>query len=669
VRKLYFSTLFLLSNVAMFCQADPLLKGDVLMRGGAFATAAVYFDSLCRKDPDNRTYALLLARSLGLSGNHQLSATIMDSVLKIDPEDKSWQMSRAELWLWQKNAPEAVKLLQPLYNRDSANEGILYTYCNALIAAGQFTAGLPVLEKVKWKAGGKQPYPDMQKNLRIGYALQLRASERYQEAVMQTDSILLAMPLDPGTMLLRGDLLLQGKRYGDAVKNYAQIVPLNFEKTTVLINMSYALFMKHKPGMALGKAKEALESAAPASKMAVINYFNALLWNLKINEARKFLLKNQQRLLPAELLVLKARLYTSGGHYKEGLIFYDSLVKTYPGKYYFQEYAEVMLGKKEYKAATDTMRTNRQLFSASEYTAWEQKVKGNQLQHAGIELVYFKDVGKNVRTEEAIFWNQGEGKKLKLFFKVGHVNVSQAAAGEKTSVNYFSTQVNERISKTWSGQTELYLQQIKPAKASAQMAVTGRQLFQYTPTDRFMASLFYQSSLFNFTASLLEKNIQSQDIGYITNYMFTSRMGVYSQGSGGFLNDGNKKTQVFASLYYLLRTEPTIKTGINLSTLHYADSSIKSYFAPNSYSTGEVFADYSTALPTMANFYFQGQVAKGLQQIEKRKLEPTFRLQLETGYRRKHIEASLKYQTSNVASANGAGYKFNWFTLRCMYKW
>jgi hypothetical protein len=146
-------------------------------------------------------------------------------------------------------------------------------------------------------------------------------------------------------------------------------------------------------------------------------------------------------------------------------------------------------------------------------------------------------------------------------------------------------------------------------------------------------------------------------------------MGIYSQGAEGFLNDGNKKTQVFASVYYLVRTEPTIKTGINISALHYADSSIKSYFAPNSYYTSELFLDYSTALPTMSDFYFQAQVAKGLQEIEKKQLDPTFRLQMETGYRKKHIEASLKYQTSNVASANGAGYKFNWFTFRCMYKW
>ena len=629
----------------------------------------MYYDSLREKDPQNRTFCLLQSRALGLAGDHERAAIIMDSVLKIAPADKGWLISRAELWLWQKKPLEAIKILEGLYNEAPDNEGILFNYCNALISGGKYMEGLPVLAAVKQKKDGKSPWPEMQKNLRIGYALQLRAAERYLDAVKQADTILMALPLDPGTLLLRGDLLLQAKRYGDAAENYKKIIPLDFEKPTVLINMSYALFMQHHPATALKRAAQALAATTSPTKLATINYFNALLWNLKIPVAKKFLLANENKLSPPELLVLKARLFTSGGHFKEGLQFYDSLVKTYPGKYYFQEYAEVLLGKKEFSAAGDTMQRNKHLFSASEYTAWQQKLKGNQLQNAGIELVYFKDVGKNIRIETAGFWNQGEGRKLKLSIKAGHVSVSQAATNEKTLVDYFSMQLRERFSKTWNGQTELYLQEIRPSKTAAQMAVTGRQQFQYSPTDRFMAAVFYQSSLFNFTASLLEKNIQSQDIGYLTNYMFTSRMGIYSQGAEGFLNDGNKKSQVFASLYYLVRTEPTIKTGINVSALHYADSSIKNYFAPNSYYTTELFADYSTALPTMSDFYFQGQVAKGLQDIEHKKWEPTFRLQLETGYRKNRFEASLRYQTSNVASANGAGYKFNWFTFRCMYKW
>ena len=33
------------------------------------------------------------------------------------------------------------------------------------------------------------------------------------------------------------------------------------------------------------------------------------------------------------------------------------------------------------------------------------------------------------------------------------------------------------------------------------------------------------------------------------------------------------------------------------------------------------------------------------------------------------IESALKYQNSNVAASTGSGYKFNWLTLRLLWKW
>ncbi|MCU0386176.1 MAG: hypothetical protein MUE38_09115, partial [Flavihumibacter sp.] len=61
--------------------------------------------------------------------------------------------------------------------------------------------------------------------------------------------------------------------------------------------------------------------------------------------------------------------------------------------------------------------------------------------------------------------------------------------------------------------------------------------------------------------------------------------------------------------------------------------------------------------------------AAGVQQIEKFNWEPALRLQTELGFRHNHFEAALKYQTSNVASTIGTGYKFNWLTFRVVYKW
>ena len=122
-------------------------------------------------------------------------------------------------------------------------------------------------------------------------------------------------------------------------------------------------------------------------------------------------------------------------------------------------------------------------------------------------------------------------------------------------------------------------------------------------------------------------------------------------------------------MYHLFRTEPTLKAGLNFSALHYKNNTIKTYFSPDQYLSTEIFADYSTALPTLSKFYLQFQGAAGLQKIEKQNWDPAFRLQAELGLHLKHLETTLKYQTSNVASGTGTGYSFNWFTFRLGWKW
>ena len=240
---------------------------------------------------------------------------------------------------------------------------------------------------------------------------------------------------------------------------------------------------------------------------------------------------------------------------------------------------------------------------------------------------------------------------------------------EKTNARFAHVTVSERWSKAWSGQTDVHLQNINPSTGESYVGLTGKQTIQFQPNDRRMFGLVYNTEILNYTASLLGKNIRSNSIGFVTHLLITGKTGFYSQGSMGLLNDKNQQYQFFGSLYHLFRTDPTLKAGINYSALHYSDSSIKTYFSPNKYVSTELFADYSTALPNLSKFYLQLQAASGVQKIEQQSWETAFRFQAEIGMRLKHLETALKYQTSNVASAAGTGYKFNWFTFRVMWKW
>jgi tetratricopeptide (TPR) repeat protein len=501
----------------------------------------------------------------------------------------------------------------------------------------------------------------------IQKALAYRKEENYATAIRQLDTILFQQPSDAPVLLLKGDLQLESKLFKEAVESYKKLLPLNYERTSAQINLSYALFMNHRPSQALHAARTAW-TQDKANTNAVVNLFNAFLWNIKTKEASKFLSQQQHLLTTAQVLVLTARLYTTMGDYYNGLRCYDSLVKTKPDKYYVQEYAEVLLGKKEMALASQTMDRGRQLFSPNEYNTFSEKLKAMKQQMAGTEFIYFRDGAKNIRIENIVWWQQKGGKKYRIGLKAG-VSTISSAQNEKTASQFGHVFITERWNKTWSGQTDFILQHIQPFGSKEFVGLTGKQTVQYQPNDRRMFGLSYSADILNFTASLLQKNIRGDNIGYLTNIMLNGKTGFYSQGTWGVLSDRNQRYQFFGSVYHLFRTEPTLKGGINFSALHYNDSTIKNYFSPNRYLSSEIFADYSTALPNLSKFYLQLQAGAGLQQIEKMKLEPAFRFQSELGIRLKQIESSLKYQTSNVASVTGTGYKFNWFTLKLMWKW
>ncbi len=528
-------------------------------------------------------------------------------------------------------------------------------------------SGLMLIKSGMTQVSSAQPLNPEVREMYVQKALIFRSKDQFMDAVQQLDSILARQPLDAPILLFKGDLLLQARRFANAAVIYKKLLPLQFEETIARINLSYALFMSHQPVKALAYAKNAWMND-PQNRSAIVNYFNAMLWNIKTKEAGIFLKQQDSMLTSAQKLVLKARLFTTSGQYQAGLKYYDSLVKTYPDKYYVQEYAEVLLGKKEIRQSSTTMQKAKILFSDNEYRSYIDKLKATEKQNAGTEMVYFKDIAGNIRIENSVWWQQQENKKYRFRASAGYATLTSSAA-EKTVSQYAHIRVDERWNRAWSGETDIHVQSIQTHTGEQFSGITGQQVFRYQPNDRRMFGFSIGSDILNFTPSLLGKNIRNHSMGYITHIMLDGKTGFYSQGSAGALTDGNKRYQFFGSVYRLLRTEPTLKMGINFSALHYADSSIKTYFSPNRYMNSEVFADYSTPLPGLSKFYCQLQAAAGVQRIESGNWDPALRFQTEIGIRLHRLEAMLKYQTSTVAAANGTGYQFNWYTARVLFRW
>jgi tetratricopeptide (TPR) repeat protein len=500
----------------------------------------------------------------------------------------------------------------------------------------------------------------------IQKASKLRAQGYYAEAASMLDSILLARPEDAPILLFKGDLMLQANNFQKAIETYSKLLPLGYEPTTARINLSYALFMNHKPAPALVEARGAWEGE-PGAKNAVVNYFNALLWNTKTKEAEMFLEDQIHLLEPSDVLVLKARLESTSGNYRTGLFYYDSLCNSFPNKYYVKEYSDVLLAKGKTEKAVIVFGENSELFNEKELKAFDAKIKDKEKVSTGTSFSLFNDIGGNVRHSGEFWFQQAETKTYPLRVSAGRSNLSSVYGGN-VQTNFIHGKLEEHWRNGLSGETDLHFLQIKPGAGTSYGGLTGKQSLKYQGHDRRMITLFYSRDVLNFTPKLYEQNITAANLGYITHIMTGAKTGIYSQGSRGSFSDDNSKVEVFASLYHLFRQFPVFKTGLNYTYLHFSEQK-ELYFAPDKYSNAEVFADLSGNLPFKFPVKFLLQGGIGFQQIEENKPEPATRFQAELSTSHKSLVGSFKYQTSNVASGTGSGYKFNWFTLNLAYRW
>jgi tetratricopeptide (TPR) repeat protein len=305
----------------------------------------------------------------------------------------------------------------------------------------------------------------------IQKASELRASGNYTEAGTMLDSILVKNPEDAPILLFKGDLMLQANNFQKAIETYSKLLPLGFEPSTVKINLSYALFMNHKPGPALVEAKGAWEGE-PTAKNAVVNYFNALLWNTKTREAGEFLESQKDLLDSADVLVLKARLESTSGNYMEGLVYYDSLCHSFPNKHYVKEYSDVLLAKGQAEKAILVFEKNNDLFSEKELNAFNSKIKNREKVSAGTRFSLFNDIGGNVRHSGEFLFQLPEAKTYQLRGSAGRSNLSSIYGGN-VQTNFVHGQLKENWGRGITGETDIHFLQIKPGTGASYGGLTG----------------------------------------------------------------------------------------------------------------------------------------------------------------------------------------------------
>ncbi|MBT8219537.1 MAG: hypothetical protein KJP00_06925 [Bacteroidia bacterium] len=487
-------------------------------------------------------------------------------------------------------------------------------------------------------------------------AVLYRGEGNYDMAIQQLDAILLQRTDDAEALLLKGELHTQNQQFKEAVAVYGRLLPMQYKHTIALINLSYVLFMNNKPKEALSYASEAF-NIDKTNNAALINYFNALLWNSKTKHATQIIHTYEDNLEPDQVLVMKARLYTTSGNFVDGLANYESLVSIFPNVNYVKEYVEVLLAKKQIHSALRVMQSYNDIFPEKENLKLKRKLQEAQLQQLKSGFSYSKDAGQNVRMIGHIQWRSAQKKNYQYEVR-SEWSTLNTAANNKVHSGALALHLQTRLGTKLKGQTQIQMTRIDLDQEREITTILGHQSIQYQPHDRQMIGLFLNSGIMDDNSILLGKNIRSQEWGIQAHYMTNKRNGIYLQSSVSKLSDGNKKWQMFGSLYQILRNNPLVKIGVNTALLQYKNNRMEDYFSPEETISTEFFGEYANDNFANTGLRWYVQMASGMQRLHGKDWNPVFRLNTTVSYHTKSLGFLLKFQTSNIATNTPNGYRF-----------
>lgn len=647
-------------------QELALGEGFRLIESNNYTEAILFFENKNKVFPDNKYVLQALTRSYGLNQNFDKAFELCDGFLLSHPMDTDLIGTKAELYLWKKEYGSAVELLQPLYSETTSIGSTDIIYCNALIAGGNLQAARKIMPYIQ-RHEASLVWMDLYKNLYLKLAAAARQEEDYGSAISLLDSILLLKPSDPNTLMTKGDVYMEQAQYSRAATAYQDMVATGKDKTNAMINYSYALFKAKHPILSLSVAQQAwIENQN--NIYTTINYFNAMLWNGKLQEARIFLDKNKSMLGEDHTLLLEARWEVASGRFQKGVLLYKKLNEKVADKNYLMEYMILLLNKNYTSELHSLLFLKEKMLNEKDKAEIQNQLALKLPSKIGLQGDYFIDIADNEYVSKSIYWSDWISNTLKTQITAGNIQYKHSISKDISS--YFGKlNVNYVINPIWKMEADAAIYSFKPLGSKSFRMDAEKISIVHQANDRYMFRFGGTKDFMNFTNELLLKKVKLYRASFATNLMFSSKVGLYVESDYTQYSDSNRRGLIFGSLYEVVRTEPTLKLGVNSTLLHFTIPNNPFYFAPRKYYNSEIFLDYTTAFAQKSKFYTNVQLAIGMQGIENKKADMTYRLQCEAGMHLRHVDVYAKYQAGNASNATNTGYSYDLATFNVCYKW
>ncbi len=191
--------------------ATNWIVGHRLLREGDFASALPYLHLAYRAEPEEPLIALDFQRALAFEGYLADAISVMDALIKAEPDSSAWRLRRAGLNLRTGQTDDALRDLRELRRRGQVTFEVIGTEAAIHLQKGRVETALDAYRD------GLELLPERRAAIYIGMARILEEAGRLPEVPPLMEEALAAEPTSPGLWVTRIRTQARLERYEEAL--------------------------------------------------------------------------------------------------------------------------------------------------------------------------------------------------------------------------------------------------------------------------------------------------------------------------------------------------------------------------------------------------------------------------------------------------------------------
>lgn len=655
--------------------SQNMQEGFTNLEKGEFAKAEVFFTSILKDYPQNKTARLCYARAIGLNKQTEKALDLFKVLKTENPGDLEIELNYAEALLWNKKFDEAKVFYSKLVTDNPTSFVAQLGFANTLSNLKEFKDALLYVNRALEISPANPGALVSRKYIKLGYANEKVNEKSYAEAEAFYNEILVDFPNDKETLLNKANLYLITK---DSVKGRATYALLSGSDPILALNgLSLVEHIAGRESSALAISEKAIAKINETNDITLIKqtqerYVQALIWNKKYKIAEtKIAELNTQYANENWLLALSATLAIYRSDFKDSIKYYEAILvndsKSFDGNlgianaYYASGEIDKSIG-----AVYQTLEIFKNQNDAMNFL---KKLKEEHTPTLEEKLSYSFDNGNNTAVTS----------RTQIIFPLStkwEVNTTyQYRKTENTNTNLGANANDFLLGASYKFHPKISFN-IDGGITSASSPTTSytslllNANFKIKPMKLQDLEIGYKRDLQNFNTDLIDKQISANNYYFNYNIGSNFKLGWFTQYFYTTQSDNNSRNLLFTSLYYSFLSKPVLKGGFNYQFIAFKDQVPAVYFSPSQFNAYEVFVELSKDEKIAENnsWFYNVNLATGFQFIEKLDKQSTYRIQAKFGYKfSDRLLVNIYGLKSNIASAAASGFTYTEFGVRL--KW